>query len=414
MTDFPLTSDQLKVFETVPELYLILLPDLHIITASDAYLEATFTVRQQIAGKYFFDVFPDNPNTLQANSISNLNTSLQEVLATKKPHKMALQRYDVPLPNKRGEFEEKYWQPLNTPILDDQKNVLYIIHKVTDVTQTVRAYQGIEKFNRELEDQIIIRTEELEAARKEAESERKQFEQLLMQAPALIAIYEGPTHIFKFVNPPYQNLVGDRHLLGKPIAEAMPELKSQSIFALLDKVYHTGESFYAHEMLVQLDHDNSGELGENYYNFVYQATRNLKGEIEGVLVFAYEVTTLVLVRQHVEQSHKKVQSLYNELAATNEKLNTTNKELTGAKKALETLNAELEQRVITRTKELKLAQQEAESQQELLHELFMQAPAPIVILEGEQLVFQLVNPAYQQIFPGRELLNKPLLEALLN
>ncbi|MGI4737191.1 MAG: PAS domain-containing protein [Janthinobacterium lividum] len=42
----------------------------------------------------------------------------------------------------------------------------------------------------------------------------------------------------------------------------------------------------------------------------------------------------------------------------------------------------------------------------------MQAPAPIVILEGPDLVFQLVNPAYQRIFPGRELAGKPLLAAL--
>jgi signal transduction histidine kinase len=42
----------------------------------------------------------------------------------------------------------------------------------------------------------------------------------------------------------------------------------------------------------------------------------------------------------------------------------------------------------------------------------MEAPAPIVILEGTQLIYRLVNPAYQQIFPGRVLLDKPLLEAL--
>ena len=42
----------------------------------------------------------------------------------------------------------------------------------------------------------------------------------------------------------------------------------------------------------------------------------------------------------------------------------------------------------------------------------MQAPAPIVILDGPDLVFQPVNPAYQRIFPGRALLGKPALEAM--
>ena len=59
-----------------------------------------------------------------------------------------------------------------------------------------------------------------------------------------------------------------------------------------------------------------------------------------------------------------------------------------------------------------LARQEADRQQKLLHKLFMEAPAPIVILDGPDLVYQLVNPAYQQIFPGRALLGKPILEAL--
>ena len=43
-----INDDHLKIFETVPDLYLILSPDLHILTASDAYLEATFTVREEI------------------------------------------------------------------------------------------------------------------------------------------------------------------------------------------------------------------------------------------------------------------------------------------------------------------------------------------------------------------------------
>nr|WP_262890671.1 PAS domain-containing sensor histidine kinase [Rufibacter sediminis] len=199
-----------------------------------------------------------------------------------------------------------------------------------------------------------------------------------MQSAALMCVFYGPTHVFKFVNPPYQALVGDRPLLGKHIAEAMPELAGQPIFDLLDRVYRTGEPFHAPEMLVRLDHVNSGDsLGENYYNFVYQALRDPSGQITGILVFAYEVTAQVQARQREQQ-----------------------------------LNRVLEEQVRQRTRETEEARQEAVREREHLERVFMQAPGAICILEGPLLVYRLVNPTYQQIFPGRTLLDKPLLEAL--
>ncbi|MFD3001633.1 hypothetical protein ACFS7Z_14775 [Pontibacter toksunensis] len=57
----------------------------------------------------------------------------------------------------------------------------------------------------------------------QAEQSRQQLHGILMQAPAMICIFEGPQHVFKLVNPPYQRLEGERPLLGRPIAEAIPE-----------------------------------------------------------------------------------------------------------------------------------------------------------------------------------------------
>jgi len=175
------------------------------------------------------------------------------------------------------------------------------------------------------------------AARAEVDLQRQQLQNIFMEAPAMICIFTGPNHIFKLVNPPYQQLVGNRPLLGKPIAEAMPELNGQPIFELLDKVYRTGESFHAHEMLVQLDHDNSGrKMAKNYYNFIYQATHNLAGAIDGILVFAYEVTEQVLAHQQVQA-----------------------------------LNEQLESRVAERTQAVQQAQAEADRQRERLEQFFM-------------------------------------------
>ncbi|QMU27828.1 PAS domain-containing protein [Adhaeribacter radiodurans] len=269
-------------------------------------------------------------------------------------------------------------------------------------------------------------------ARSDADLQREQLKNIFMQAPAMVCIFEGPNHVFKLVNPAYQQLVGNRSLLGKPIAEAMPELAGQPIFGLLDKVYQTGETFQANEMLVQLDHDNSGgDLGQNYYNFIYQATRNLEGNISGIMVFAYEVTAQVRARRQVEYSHQEVQELNEELQALNEELQTTNEELVATneeyynnyaelldtQQALQQLNEELEARVIDRTIALQAALWETEQQREhlreqqsRLHQILGQVPASIATLEGAEHRYTFFNDSFQALSGNRIQLGRTVAE----
>ena len=267
----------------------------------------------------------------------------------------------------------------------------------TDIVQALRASQV-----RELE------------ARAETELQRQQLEQMLHDAPAMICVFDGPQHVFQFVNPPYQALVGSRPLVGRPIAEAMPELADQPIFGLLDEVYRTGETFRAWEMLVQLDHGNEGrpELEKRYYNFIYQARHNPRGAINGIFVFAYDVTPQVLAHHKVQALNEELAAINEELRTSNEELLTTNAALALSEQALHGLNQELETRVAARTHDVQAARAEAERQRTRLENLFMRAPAAICILAGPALVFELVNPGYQTLFPGRQLLGRPLAEAL--
>ncbi len=121
------------LFESAPGLYLILLPDFTIVAVSDAYANATMTKREEIVGRGLFDVFPDNPDDPSADGVSNLLFSLNSVLKNKTAHTMAVQKYDIRRPD--GSFEERFWSPRNSPVLNDKKEVRYIIHCVEDVTQ---------------------------------------------------------------------------------------------------------------------------------------------------------------------------------------------------------------------------------------------------------------------------------------
>ncbi|MFC7668266.1 PAS domain-containing protein [Hymenobacter humi] len=121
-----------------------------------------------------------------------------------------------------------------------------------------------------------------------------------MQAPAMICILRGPEHTFEFVNPVYQQIFPHRELVGHPVAEILPEIKDQGIVELLDKVYQTGETFNGNELKLQLERDASKQLRDSYFNFIYQQFRE-KDQPAGIMVFAFEVTDLVLARQALEQ-----------------------------------------------------------------------------------------------------------------
>lgn len=149
------------LFHSVPGLFLVLTPVLKIIDATDSYLAATLTTREAILGRDLFEVFPDNPDDPNASGVTNLSASLGRVLKLKRPDAMALQKYDVRRPD--GGFEEKYWSPLNIPVLDEANEVRFILHRVEDVTQLVRLKQsGEEKDVFVKEQQIAI--EHLRAA----------------------------------------------------------------------------------------------------------------------------------------------------------------------------------------------------------------------------------------------------------
>ncbi|MES5820087.1 ATP-binding protein [Streptomyces sp. RG80] len=131
MADAP---DFRRLFDAVLSPLLVLTPDFTIVEVNRAYLTATRTDRD-IVGRPIFDVFPDNPEDPSADGVANLRRSLETVVATGRTDTMALQRYDIP--TDEGAFDERYWSPVNAPVLDERGRVSYVIHRVEDVTEFV-------------------------------------------------------------------------------------------------------------------------------------------------------------------------------------------------------------------------------------------------------------------------------------
>ncbi len=131
------------LFESVPGLYLVLEPDpprYTIVAVSDAYARATMTERSTLVGRGLFEIFPDNPDDPEATGMRNLAASLGRVAAQRVADTMAVQKYDIRRPE--GGFEERWWSPVNSPVLGDGGELRYIVHRVEDVTEFVRAKQA--------------------------------------------------------------------------------------------------------------------------------------------------------------------------------------------------------------------------------------------------------------------------------
>ncbi|HWI63672.1 MAG TPA: GAF domain-containing protein, partial [Symbiobacteriaceae bacterium] len=134
-----------------------------------------------------------------------------------------------------------------------------------------------------------------------AETERSRLHTLFDQAPALIAMLHGPSHVFTLVNPMYQRAVGaHRKLVGRAALEVMPELVHQGFRTLLDGVYKTGTSYEGREVRVMLQRTEDGPLEEMIFNFVYHPMLDAAGQTEGIFVFAVDVTEQVRARRQVE------------------------------------------------------------------------------------------------------------------
>ncbi|HUR97201.1 MAG TPA: PAS domain S-box protein, partial [Pyrinomonadaceae bacterium] len=109
-----------RLFEASPAPFLVLAPDaprFTITEVNDAYLTATMRTREELVGRPLFDAFPDNPNEPAINGVSTLRASLEDVLASHRPNALPSLKFDIARPD--GTFEERWWSPVNSPILDE-------------------------------------------------------------------------------------------------------------------------------------------------------------------------------------------------------------------------------------------------------------------------------------------------------
>lgn len=234
----------------------------------------------KISGHFYWDVFPEARPFFEGK----LNSAIE----TGEPyHEEGLELLNI-----RPTRDDNIVVNLTySPVKDESAEVKKVAVWISETTKQVREKQEL---------QIIDA-----AVRKE----RDRLNEFLMQAPAGICIVSGPDLVYEVVNPAYQSLLPGRQLLHRPMFEALPELAGSQLHQVLSQVYQTGTSSRTDELLIPVARFEGDPIPDRYFSFTYQPRRNAQGEVEGILIFVYEVTEMVEARKKAEDRERHFKHL---------------------------------------------------------------------------------------------------------
>lgn len=188
------------------------------------------------------------------------------------------------LVDKQGHYEECYFDVSYTPIFFEDGTVAGIQSIALETTDKVKAVQNT------------------------LESEAR-FRSLIEEAPVATALFVGRDMVIELANEKIIEIWGKgKSVLGKPLAEALPELKDQPFLEILDDVFTTGKSFEAKALLCELV--VGGKLKPFYFDFTYKAVRDSSGNIYGVMDMAVDVTEEVRSKQKIEKNQQELLALF--------------------------------------------------------------------------------------------------------
>lgn len=131
----------------------------------------------------------------------------------------------------------------------------------------------------------------------------------LQGSPAFMAVLRGPRHVYEYANDALYDLVGRRELLGRAVAEAIPELAGQRYLEALDGVFATGEPFLGKAVSVAFRRAPGGALEQRFVDFAYQPLRAPDGAIDGVFVHGVDVTERLRDERLLRESEGRFREL---------------------------------------------------------------------------------------------------------
>jgi len=199
---------------------------------------------------------------------------------------------------RNNRLEDVYWTFGYSAVIDETGKPAGVLVICNETTDKVNSYNALKEAK-----------QQLEISKAETERERDRLKRFVMQAPEGICVLTGPDLVFELVNPAYQEILSGRDLVGRPIFEALPELKGGPINELLDNVYNTGRLYVGTEVHIHVARYEGAPLEDRYFNFSYIPRLDADDKVEGILVYVFEVTDMVMAKRKVEESESRFRSM---------------------------------------------------------------------------------------------------------
>lgn len=297
--------------------------------------------RAQVEGMRLLDVFPELigqpfPDMLtkvlndgEPIKISEIGVDISDIYGVTR--KIYVNFAYEPLFNANGEIEAVMATVVEiTDIVNIRKELEQGKQKLQELVEALEVsneeYQATNEELNALNEEFAVTNEELQASNEEVkaltellteantlltnknvelnQSLKKVFA-MFEDSPAPIALLAGRDLIIDTANPEILRLWGKTsEVIGKPLAEALPELKGQPFLSLLDDVFTSGQSHLGKGVKAVLKHGD--ELLELYFNFTYKPLVGQDGKTHSILVVANEVTDQVKANQQIEEAFEQL------------------------------------------------------------------------------------------------------------
>ena len=168
---------------------------------------------------------------------------------------------------------QRYWLNLDySPIYDEHDQAVGILCVVVDTTDKVLAERKIK-------------------------GEHGRLAQMFEQSPGFMVLLLGPQHVITQANPAYLELIGHRDVIGRSVAEAVPETVEQGFVGLLDALYASGETYRGSAVPFDVTATDRTAAHESYLDFVYHPLKDEDGATFGIFVQGSDVTQRVLAEK---------------------------------------------------------------------------------------------------------------------
>ena len=195
--------------------------------------------------------------------------------------------------NRAGLVEDVYLTISFGPVRDETGEVCGVSANLRETTQDVEL-RRLQAERQRLFEELAL--------------ERGRLEYVFRTAPAFLAVLRGPNYVVELVNEAYLQLTAHRDIIGKPLFDALPEVRGQGFEALLDRVVETGVPFVGREVPVRVMRVPGAPPEERSLDLVYLPLVEPDGSRSGIIAHGTDVTDHVRARLQVEELLKESES----------------------------------------------------------------------------------------------------------